>query len=70
VSRCLGARSYNVGKDGAAFGVANSTTLNVYELLVALNKQAVNGVTYGGSAALQAQAVDLLDSLNNAGGIN
>jgi hypothetical protein len=33
----LGARSYSVGQDGAAFGVANNTTQDVYALLVAVN---------------------------------
>jgi hypothetical protein len=66
----LGARSYNVGSDGAAFGVANNTTCNVYELLLAVNKQAVNGVLYNGNATLQAQAADLFNNLNGAGGIS
>jgi hypothetical protein len=57
-----------VGKDGAAFGVANNTTRNVYELL-AVNKKAVKGVLYNGDATLQAQAADLFNALNKAGGI-
>ena len=65
----VGARLYNVGKDGAAFGVANNTTLNVYELLVAVNRKAVNGVLYNGDATLQAQCADLFNSLNQAGSI-
>jgi hypothetical protein len=65
----LGARSYSVGSDGAAFGVANNTTLNVYELLVAVNKKAVNGVLYGGDATLQAQCAALFNALNQAGSI-
>jgi hypothetical protein len=65
----LGARSYNVGIDGAAFGVANNTTLNVYELLVAVNKPAKGDVLYGGNATLQAQCADLFDALNQAGNI-
>jgi hypothetical protein len=65
----LRARSYNVGSDGAAFGVANNTTLNVYQLLVAVNRKAVNGVLYNGNATLQAQAADLFNALNQAGGI-
>jgi type VI protein secretion system component Hcp len=65
----LGAHSFNVGADGAAMGVANQTTLDVYQLLQAVNKKAVNGVLYGGNATLQAQAADLFTSLNAAGGI-
>jgi hypothetical protein len=65
----LGAYSDNVGKDGAAFGVANNTTLNVYELLEAVNKKAVNGVLYDGETTLQTQCADLLGALNQAGSI-
>src|SRR5262249_41888574 len=39
----LGARTWNVGQSGQAFGVPNYTTLNVYQLLVAANNNAVNG---------------------------
>jgi hypothetical protein len=65
----LGGRTYTVGNDGAAFGVANNTTLNVYQLLVAVNRRAVRGVLYNGDAALQAQAADLLSALIQAGSI-
>lgn len=64
----LGARSFNVGDDGAAFGVANGTSLNVYELLRAVNQRAVHGVLYNGDAALRQEAADLFDALNSAGG--
>jgi CSLREA domain-containing protein len=65
----LGARSYNLGTDGAAFGVANNTTLNVYELLVAVNKPTKSGVLYSGNATLQVQCADLFNTLNTAGNI-
>jgi hypothetical protein len=65
----LGARSYSVGKDGAAFGVANNTTLNVYQLVQAVNNKAVNGVLYGGNATWQAQCANLFNSLDQAGSI-
>ena len=66
----LGACSYNVGKDGAAFGVANNTTLTVYALLAAVNKKAANGVLYGGNMTWQAQCADLFSSLSAAGSIS
>jgi hypothetical protein len=56
----LGARTYNVGRGGAAFGVANNRTLNVSQLLWAVNQRAVNGVLYNGDAALRQLAADLL----------
>jgi hypothetical protein len=68
----LGAYSFNVGSDGAAFGVANNTTRNVSELLLAVNNQASNGILYNGNpmqSTLQGQAGDLFTSLNQAGDI-
>jgi streptogramin lyase len=66
----LGADSFNVGANGAAFGAANFATLNVYELLLAANKQAVNGVLYGGDPILGNEAVNVFDGINEAGGIS
>jgi hypothetical protein len=66
----LGADSYNVGSDGAAFGVANKTTLNVYELLKAVDRQAVNGVLYNGDKTLRNEGNDLFSTLNQAGSIS
>ncbi|HEY7310781.1 MAG TPA: choice-of-anchor Q domain-containing protein [Gemmataceae bacterium] len=60
----LGADSVNVGPDGAAFGVANRTALNVYQLLLAVNQQAVNGVLYNGNAQLRRLAKNLFAALN------
>jgi hypothetical protein len=65
----LGALSFPVRRSGAAFGVANHTRLNVYQLLQAVDKKAAQGVPYGGRARLQAQAIDLLEALNRAGTI-
>jgi hypothetical protein len=65
----LGARSFNVGGDGAAFGVANNTTLNVYQLLRAVNQQAVGSVLYNGNSQLRGQAADLFGNLDQAGTI-
>ena len=49
--------------------MANNSTLTVYALLAAVNKQAVNGVLYGGNATLQAQCAHLFSTLDQAGGI-
>jgi hypothetical protein len=65
----LGAYSYNVGSDGAAFGVPNNSTRNVFGLLLAVNNKAVNGVLYNGNATLQSEAADLFNKLNKAGSI-
>ncbi len=66
----LGADSFNVGAAGAAFGVAKKTTLNVYELLKAVDRQTVLGVLYNGDPTLQKKANHLLHLLNNAGSIS
>jgi hypothetical protein len=65
----LGARSFNVGADGSAVGVANNGTLNVYELLLAVNQRAVNGMLYNGDKTLRQNAADLFASLDQAGDI-
>jgi hypothetical protein len=63
----LGADSFNVGNDGAAVGVANNTTLNVYDILITINQRAVNGVLYNGTAALRDLCEDMCERLNRAG---
>jgi hypothetical protein len=65
----LGALLYNVSSNGAAFGVPNSTKLNVYQILKAANAQAVNGVLYNGDKTLQQEARNVLDGINSAGGL-
>src|SRR5207253_2648746 len=42
----LGTRTFNVGCRGAAFGVANNSSLSVMDLLLAVNARADNGVLY------------------------
>jgi hypothetical protein len=63
----LGARSFNVGLYGAAVGVPNGGTRNVYQLLEAVNSQAVDGLLYNGNAGLRRQAYALFEDLNEAG---
>jgi hypothetical protein len=55
--------------DGAASAVANNTTRNVDDLLLAVNKKAMKGVLDNGDATLQAQAADLFHALNQAGSL-
>jgi hypothetical protein len=65
----LGACSSNVGRDDAAADVAKNTTRSVYQLLLAVNRRAVQGVLYNGDATLQAECADLFNSPSQAGGI-
>jgi len=59
-----GARLFGVGNYGSTVGVANNTKLNVFEMLRAVNNQAVNGVLYNGNTQLQNLATVLFDELN------
>ena len=40
----LGTRTFNVGTNGAAFGVANNSSLSVMDLLLAVNARSRNGL--------------------------
>jgi hypothetical protein len=42
----LGVSTFTVGSSGAAFGVADDTTLTVLDILLATNAQTVNGLLY------------------------
>jgi hypothetical protein len=65
----LGDATLNVGSDGAAFGVANNTTLTVMQILQDADKKTVNGVLYGGTQTLRQMATDLFGAINSMGGI-
>jgi hypothetical protein len=62
--------TWNVGSSGAAFGVANDTTLTVRQILAAINQRAVNGNPYNGDSLLQSKADSVLYAINRAGGIS
>jgi hypothetical protein len=64
-----GAKTYNVGSNGAAFGVANNTTLTVLQILQAANARAVNGVLYNGNSTLRNAANTVFTGINEAGDI-
>ena len=50
--------------------MANNTTLNVYELLKAVNQQADDGVLYNGGTTLQNEANDVFDALKQGRAIS
>jgi uncharacterized delta-60 repeat protein len=60
----------NVGSNGAAFGVADNTTMTVMDLLLAADAQAVNGVLYNGNATKRSMANSVFSAINQAGAIN
>jgi hypothetical protein len=63
----LGAATYNVGTGGAAFGVANGTTLTVMQILLAADARAVNGVLDNGDVRLRTLANDVFSGINETG---
>jgi hypothetical protein len=59
----------NVGSNGAAFGVANNTTMTVMGILLAADAQAVDGVLYGGDTTKRTKANTVFSAINEAGGL-
>jgi hypothetical protein len=66
----LGACCCNVGSNAAAFGVASSSMLDVYQLLRAANNAAVNGVLWSNQAPLRVPALAVFLALNEMGSIH
>jgi hypothetical protein len=64
----LATTTYNVGTNGAAFGVADSTVMTVMDILLAADSQAVNGVLYNGDAVKRNKANNVFSAINQAGG--
>jgi len=63
----LGATPYNVGPNGAAFGVPDNTVESILNLLLGINAQTVAGVPYAGNpnqSQLQQEALNVLIAIN------
>src|SRR5262249_4304974 len=60
----LGGYRVNVGTRGSAFGVANRSQVNVYQILLGINQQAQDGVLYKGNKKTRALAAPLLLTIN------
>lgn len=74
----LGTRTFDVGSNGSAFGVANHTAMTVMDLLMAVNTRSKNGRLYDldGDGTTEATEVgyrmmanDVFEGLNKAGHI-
>jgi hypothetical protein len=72
----VGARAFNVGNKGAAFGVANNSDLSVMDLLLAVNARSHNGllddqngdgVISASEESLRSMANDVFSGINEAG---
>jgi uncharacterized repeat protein (TIGR01451 family) len=65
----LGARDFNIGSAGPAFGLYNNTSPSVYRLLQELNARAKKGLLWDGNGFLRQLAFTVLDGINRAGGV-
>ena len=65
----LGNCTYNVGSNGAAFGVADNTVMTVMDILLHAEDQAVNGALYNGNTILRKKANSVFDGINSLGDI-
>jgi sarcosine oxidase gamma subunit len=66
----LGDATFDVGTNGAAFGVANNSTISVTQMMVAVNANANNGVLYNNVTSLLNDCYNQLGQVNGDGGIN
>ena len=66
----LGAAQFNVGNNGSAFGVSNSSTITVSQMLSAINSKSTNDVLYNNVASLLNQCYNELGQVNGDGGLN
>lgn len=62
----LGAGTYNIGTNGAAFGVSNGTSLTVIQILQAVNAKSKNGSFFNGNSTYINQAITVLNGINNS----
>jgi len=60
----LGAYNVNIGFNGAAFGVPNSTIQNVYQVLLAANHFAIGGEPWGSNSLLRNEGFSVFLSIN------
>jgi hypothetical protein len=71
----VGNATYNVGTNGAAFGVANGTVLTINQILLRTDALSAGGSgttqydLYNGNVTLQNMANNVYDAINNAGDI-
>jgi hypothetical protein len=65
----VGNNSFNIGANGAAFGLADNSAVTILDLLKRANDRAVNGLLWNGDQALAAMAYEVFKSINEKGGI-
>jgi hypothetical protein len=64
-------KTYNVGNNGAAFGVPNNTSLTVLQILSVANANfnPATGLFYGGNPSLTSSLNNVLNGINQSGDI-
>jgi hypothetical protein len=62
----IGGRTFNVGSNGAAFGVANNTVMTVNQLLAYTNSRATSGVLYAKDGTSMTTNTNLANVLYSA----
>lgn len=65
----VGADYYNIGANGAAFGVVNDSLLTVWDILKRTNARAVNGVYWNGNQTYQNMGNVVFTGINESGDI-
>jgi predicted outer membrane repeat protein len=66
----LGAADFNIGSNGAAFGVSNNATITVTQMLSYVNSKASKNVLYNNVTSLLNQAYNEFGQVNGDGGID
>jgi hypothetical protein len=64
-----GAVSYNIGANGAAFGVANNSVMTVWQILNATNARAYRGVLWNGNTTYDNMGNAVFSGINQTGDI-
>lgn len=65
----VGNSMFNVGPNGAAFGVANNSTISVLTILQYADSQSSGGVLYNGDTDLRNLAIEVFNGINVTGDI-
>jgi|SRR5579871_522165 len=60
----LGAYLWNIGSSGSAFGVTNNAVLDVFQILLATNYNAVGGEPWGSDTTLRSEAYAVFYGMN------
>ncbi|MBY0455781.1 MAG: hypothetical protein K2V38_00430, partial [Gemmataceae bacterium] len=61
--------AYNVGSNGAAFGVVNNSLMTVWQILLATNARSVNGLLWNGNTTLRNLGNVVYSGINQSGDI-